>query len=284
MFDLRLLAAFAAALTLAVPASAADTLSRIKARKTIALGYRDASVPFSYVGDDGKPRGYSIELCTRVVQAIQTDLKLSRLDVKWVRVDPGNRVARLKKGEIDLECGSTTVNLTRRKEVDFSLLTFADGGSYIAAKTSGVGTLADLKGRRTGVAAGTTTERTLKSAIERGRFATELVLVRDHDDGLKLLNDGQIDAYASDRGLLAGLILAAGKQDAWQVGSELFSYEPYALMLRRGDADFRLAVDRELARIYRTGELFNIYDRWFGAISPPGPLLDSMVFLLGLPE
>lgn len=283
MSTLRFLAV-AAAVALAAPAVSADTLSRIKAKKSIALGYRTASVPFSYVGDDGKPTGYSIELCTKVVKAIQTQLNLPRLDIKWVAVEPANRVARLRKGEIDLECGSTTANLSRRRDVDFSLLTFADGGSYITAKGSGIFALADLKGRRTGVATGTTTEATLRGAMEKGRFATELVSVKDHGDGLRLLNEGKIDAYASDRGLLAGLILAAGKQEAWELGSELYSYEPYALMMRRNDADFRLVVDAELARIYRTGELFATYDRWFGAISKPGPLLDSMVFLLGLPE
>ncbi|MFO1404995.1 MAG: amino acid ABC transporter substrate-binding protein [Azonexus sp.] len=284
MFRLRFLAAAAAAIALAVPAASADTLQRIKARKSISMGYREASVPFSYVGEGGQPIGYSVELCTKVARAIQDRLKLAKLEIKWVRVEPGTRVKLLKKGVIDLECGSTTATLSRRKEVDFSLLTFADGGSYIAGKASGIASLADLKGRRTGVAAETTTERTLKSAMERGLFATELVLVKDHADGLKLLNEGKIDAYASDRGLLAGLVLAAGKQDSWQVGSEMFSYEPYALMMRRDDPDFRLAVDTELARIYRTGELFEIYDRWFGAISKPGPLLDSLVFLLGLPE
>lgn len=283
MSIVRHLVAAVAALVIAAPA-AAGTLDRIKARKTITLGYRDASVPFSYIGNDGKPWGYSVELCTRVAKAIQEQLKLPSLDIKWVLVDPANRMRKLQKGEIDLECGSTTANLARMAEVDFSLLTFADGGSYVSRNGSGIAGLADLKGRRTGVATGTTTERTLRSAIERRVFDTQLVPVKDHDDGLRLLNDGQIDAYASDRGLLTGLVLATGKQADWSLGSELYSYEPYALMMRRNDADFRLAVNRELARLYRSREIYDIYERWFGVFGKPGPLLDSLIFLLGLPD
>lgn len=274
---------FALALTVPLAASAGVTLDKIRAGKSISLGYRDASVPFSYIGNDQKPWGYSVELCSRVAAGIGRQLKLDKLDIKWVLVQPDDRIAKVTNGEIDLECGSTTASLARMEQVDFSLMTFADGGGYITASDQ-IKSLADLKGRKLGVASGTTTERTLRAALAKKQIETTLVTVKDHEDGAAGLAAGRIDAYASDRALLAGLILGSGKQGSWRLGSELFSYEPYALMMRRDDPDFRLAVNRELAALYRSGEIGGIYDRWFGAISKPGPLLESLYFLNGLPE
>jgi glutamate/aspartate transport system substrate-binding protein len=274
-----------AAVVFAMPlvATAGPTMDKIKTQKSIALGYRDTSVPFSYVGNDGKPWGYSVELCTKVVEAIKTQLKLDTLNVKWVMVQPSDRLEKVVKGDVDLECGSTTASLARMEKVDFSLMTFADGGGYITASDK-VNSLADLKGRKLGVAAGTTTERTLRAALDKKQLDTELVIVKDHSDGIAAMSAGKVDAYASDRALLAGLILGSGNKSAWRLGSELFSYEPYALMMRRDDPDFRLAVNRELARLYRSREIYDIYERWFGAISKVGPLLDNLYFLNGLPE
>lgn len=284
-FTRSLVAAFSA-FTLALPlaAVAGPTLDKIKAKKVISLGYRDASIPFSYVGNDGKPRGYSIELCTKAAKAIQQQLKLDRLDIKWVLVEPANRTEKLKKGAIDLECGSTTATLSRMQDVDFSLTTFADGGSYMSRVEGKINNLADLKDKKTGIATGTTTEKNLKRAIADKRFNSELVMVKDHEDGLRLLAEGKIDAYASDRGLLIGLMLGSGNRAAWKLGDEMFSYEPYALMMRRDDPDFRLAVNREIVRIYSSGEIFETFERWFGVIAKPNELFNSMILLNSLPE
>jgi ABC-type amino acid transport substrate-binding protein len=274
-----------ATILLAVPlvAVAGPTLDKIRSQQSISLGYRDTSVPFSYVGNDNKPWGYSVELCTKVADAIKRQLKLDKLNVKWVMVQPSDRMDKVVKGEVDLECGSTTASLARMENVDFSLMTFADGGGYITANDK-INSLADLKGKKLGVAGGTTTEHTLRAALDRKQFDTELVIVKDHPDGIAAMSAGKIDAYASDRALLAGLILGSGNKSSWRLGNDLFSYEPYALMMRRDDADFRLAVNRELARLYRSREIYDIYERWFGAISKVGPLLDSLYFLNGLPE
>lgn len=274
-----------AVVLLATPwaAMAGPTLDKIKSQKSISLGYRDTSVPFSYIGNDDKPWGYSVELCSKVADAIKAQLKLDTLKIKWVLVQPSDRVEKVVKGDIDLECGSTTASLARMESVDFSLMTFADGGSYITASDK-VNSLADLKGKKLGVASGTTTERTLRAALAKKQMDTELVTVKDHQEGVAAMAAGKVDAYASDRALLAGLILGSGNKSAWRLGGEMFSYEPYALMMRRDDADFRLAVNRELARLYRSREIFDIYERWFGAISKVGPLLESLYFLNGLPE
>lgn len=278
------LAALSLALLLPSAAQAGGTLDRIKASGTIALGYREASVPFSYVGENREPSGYSVELCTKVAAAIRNELKLADLKIRWVPVTPANRMSKIKSREIDLECGSTTAALSRMKEVDFSLIIFADGGSYMTRADSEIRSLGDLAGRKLAVATGTTTQRTISEALKRGNVAAEVVQVKDHAEGIAALAQGKVDAYASDRALLVGIALGSGNSNAFRLATEFFSYEPYALMLRRDDHDFRLAVNRELARLFRSGEIFPIYERWFGVIGKPGPTLESLYFLNGLPE
>ncbi|HRD94750.1 MAG TPA: amino acid ABC transporter substrate-binding protein, partial [Accumulibacter sp.] len=266
------------------PAEAAGTLDKIRASQTISLGYREASIPFSYTGQDRQPWGYSVDLCTRVAAAVVRLLGLDELQLQWVRVTPETRIAKLKSGEIDLECGSTTSSLSRMEEVDFSLPIFVDGGSYLSPWAAGIKNLQDLAGKSIAVAVGTTTEQTLAKALTEHRVGAELVKVGDHQQGIDAMAKGEVDAYASDRSLLIGLALDSGNQDSWSLGQEIFSYEPYALMLRRDDADFRLVVNRELARLSRGGEIYAIYDRWFGVLGKPGPALQSVYFLNGLPE
>ena len=277
-----------AVLTLLLAAAGAwaqsGTLDKIKRTGVIALGHREASIPFSYVGDNGRPAGYSVELCQRVAESVKRQLGLAALEVKWVPVTPGNRVDKLDSGEIDLECGSTTNTLSRQEQVSFSLLTFADGGSLLMKIDSGLDSLDDLNGRKVGVVPGTTTERNLAEALVRARARAETVKLKDHAEGLAALMEGKIDAYASDRVILVGLVLGSGNQQRLRLSQGMYSYEPYALMLRRNDSAFRLAVNRELARLYRTEEIYAIYDRWLGVLDTPGPLLKSLYFLNGLPE
>jgi len=280
----RWLLCVATALSFPLSALAAGTLDKIKASRTISLGYREASIPFSYTGDDNQPWGYSVDLCTRVAAAIVKQLGLEELQLQWVPVTPETRVAKLKSGAIDLECGSTTSSLARMQEVDFSLLIFVDGGSYLTRKASGIKRFEDLAGKRIAVAAGTTSERTIAEALTQHQVGAQLVKVSDHQQGLAAMVQGKVDAYASDRSLLIGLALDSGNQSDWVLGPETFSYEPYALMMRRNDADFRLAVNRELARLSRSREIYTIYDRWFGYLAKPGVKLESVYFLNGLPE
>ena len=279
-----LLASTTVGLCLVTPAHAAGTLDKIRAAQAIALGYRETSIPFSYTGDDNQPWGYSVDLCTRVAAAIVKQLGLEELQLQWVAVTPENRIAKLKSGEIDLECGSTTSSLTRMQEVDFSLPTFVDGAAYLSRRTAGIKRLEDLAGRKIAVAAGTTTERTITQILKQYKLDAQLVKVSDHQQGIAAMVREQVDAYASDRSLLIGLALDSGNQNDWSLGPETFSYEPYALMMRRNDADFRLAVNRELARLSRSREIYGIYDRWFGFLAKPGPRLESMYLLNALPE
>jgi glutamate/aspartate transport system substrate-binding protein len=279
-----LLASTTVGLCLVTPAHAAGTLDKIRAAQAIALGYRETSIPFSYTGDDNQPWGYSVDLCTRVAAAIVKQLGLEELQLQWVAVTPENRIAKLRSGEIDLECGSTTSSLARMQEVDFSLPTFVDGAAYLSRRTAGIKRLDDLAGRKIAVAAGTTTERIIAQVLKQYKLDAQLVKVSDHQQGIAAMLREQVDAYASDRSLLIGLALDSGNQNDWSLGPETFSYEPYALMMRRNDADFRLAVNRELARLSRSREIYGIYDRWFGFLAKPGPRLESMYQLNALPE
>jgi ABC-type amino acid transport substrate-binding protein len=261
--------------------AASGTLDRIKATKTINLGYRDSSVPFSFVGTDQKPTGYSVELCQRVADDLKRDLQIPDLAVKWTLVTVENRMAAVQNGTIDLECGSTTNTLSRQSQVDFSLTTFVTGASLLALKETAT---ANLSGLRIAVIPGTTTERVLKEALNKSSTTVTLIPVKDHADGRTALEQKTADAYASDREILIGLVLTAQKPGDFILVDRYFSYEPYALMLRRNDPDFRIAVDRSLARLYRSGEVITIYRRWLGSLGAPDALQLATWAIQGLPE
>jgi glutamate/aspartate transport system substrate-binding protein len=262
-------------------AAASGTLDRVKATKTINLGYRDSSVPFSFVGTDQKPTGYSVDLCQRVADDLKRDLQIPDLAVKWTLVTVESRMAAVQNGTIDLECGSTTNTLSRQAQVDFSLTTFVTGASLLALKETAT---ADLSGLKIAVIPGTTTERVLKEATDKSSTTVTLIPVKDHADGRTALEQKTVDAYASDREILIGLVLTAKNPGTFILVDRYFSYEPYALMFRRNDPDFRIAVNRSLARLYRSGEVIAIYRRWLGSLGAPDALQVATWAIEGLPE
>ena len=261
--------------------AASGTLDRIRATKTLNLGYRDSSVPFSFVGTDQKPTGYSVELCQRVADDLKRDLQMPDLAVKWTLVTVETRMAAVQNGTIDLECGSTTNTLSRQAQVDFSLTTFVTGASLLALKETAT---ANLSGLRIAVIPGTTTERILKEALDKSSTTVTLIPVKDHADGRTALEQKTADAYASDREILIGLVLTAQKPGTFVLVDRYLSYEPYALMLRRNDPDFRIAVNRSLARLYRSGDVIAIYRRWLGSLGAPDALQVATWAIEGLPE
>lgn len=246
------------------------TLDKLKETRVANLGYRETSRPFSFVATDGKPAGYSVDLGLQVIDAVRQTMKLPELKVEWVAVTPGDRLPKLVKGSIDLECGSTTITFSRMEQVAFSHMIFVDGGSLLATTASGIGSVKDLGGRRVGVIPNTTTEKALT--------------VNEHGEGLRGLEEGRLDAYASDRLLLAGLQSTARDPAKLKLSPEFFSYEPYALMLRRGDNAFQANVDRTLSHLYRSGGLVKIYERWFGPFSAATPLVKALYLLHSWPD
>ncbi|HEY2991598.1 MAG TPA: amino acid ABC transporter substrate-binding protein [Methylomirabilota bacterium] len=279
-----------AVLAVMMPAGAAfaqdvdGTLKKIKASGTLTLGYRESSPPFSFTGPDKRPAGYSIDLCLQVAAAVQKSLALSDLELSWVPVTPESRIEAVKRGTVDIECGSTTASLSRQEQVDFSLMTFVDGGGLLVTRESNLRTVGDLAGRRVAVASGTTTERALADFLKAEFISAQTVSVKDHGEGLAALQAGKVDAYASDRGILVGLAVTAPDPKRFALSSVAFSYEPYAFMVRRNDAAFRLLVNRALAEVYRSGRIGPIYDRWFGALGKPSLALQAMYQLNALPE
>ena len=281
--------ALAIALLLAVvrPAAAQEirpTLDKIKETGVVQLGYRETSRPFSFVGPDGRPAGYSIELCQQIVDGIQKSLKRPDLKVEWVVVTPADRITKLVKGAIDLECGSTTITFTRMEQVAFSHMIFVDGGSLLATAESGVSTVKDLGGKRVGVIPNTTTEKALAGALAKDSIRATVVSLNEVGDGLRGLEEGRLDAYASDRVLLEGILKTARNPGKLKLSGEFFSYEPYALMLRRGDNAFQANVDRTLSTLYRSGGLVQIYEHWFGSFAQAPPLVKALYLLHSWPD
>jgi glutamate/aspartate transport system substrate-binding protein len=261
-----------------------STLDKIKATKTINLGYRESSFPFSYLGEDQKPAGYSVDLCTRIATGVQQQLGLADLAVKWLVVTPENRLEMVANGTVDLECGSTTNTLSRQERVDFSYMTFVDGGSLLVSSDANINRLSDIAGKRVAVVPGTTTEKVMAEALQKAKLTVQMIKVKEHAEGIAALENGSADACASDRVILIGLAMTSKDPTKLAISDQYFSYEPYGLMLRRGDPDFRLAVNGVLARLYRSGEIVPIYERWFGWFERTSNLLQAMYLLHSLPE
>ena len=268
---------------LAIPAGA-QTLDNIRKNGVIRLGYIDGAVPFSYNGPSGEPAGYSTDLCRVVADGIAEQLKMPRLKTRWVKLTVQNRIDAVRSRKVDVECSTVTWTLARQRLVDFSLITFVDGGSILMKLDNAARKLDDFGGKRIAVIGGTTTERALRAAMKRSLVTAELVMIKTRDEGLELLRQGQVDGLASDRTTLIGVVVSRAGGDAFKLLEEDFSIEQYALMLPRGDADFRLAVNRSLARLYRSGEVRRVYDRWLGPLGPPSVLLSATYFIQSLSE
>ena len=265
--SLVLLAAFAPS------AMAAGTLDTIRSRGAIIIGYRADAVPFSSLGSDGKPQGYAIDLCDRIAGAVKDQLNLPKLQVRYTPVTAENRISKLRSGAIDIECGTTTRTISRQAQVDFTLFTFLSGTDLLVKANSSIHGVADLANKRIAVQPGTTTEKVLKQLFSLRLVPVTVVSVQSGAAGLAALENGQVDAYASDQVVLIGLAAASKDPKSLRLSGALYSYEPYAFMVRQNDAAFRLIADRTLALIYQNDDIVKIYDRWFGQWQPDPPSL-----------
>ena len=259
-------------------------LKKIYDTKTISVAYRTDALPFSFEDNDKKPAGYTVDLCRSVIGVIERQIGVVPLEIKWVPVTLQTRFTAISSGQADMECGATTVTLGRMKEVGFSSLTFVDGtGVLVRSSTAGT-SLMDLANKKIGVIVGTSNERALVEALKAKVVTATVVAVKSRDDGLAQLESGTIDAFASDRVLLVGLAGKAKDPKALALLADPLSYEPYAIVLPRGDWAMRQAVDAALSQIYKSSALPDIYARWFGAMGRPGPLIEIMYALGRLPE
>jgi ABC-type amino acid transport substrate-binding protein len=268
-----------------VAAEPGGTLERIKSTGAFTIAHREASPPFSFVDDQKQPAGYAIDLCLRIAKAVKDHLGLAELDIRYVAVSSENRLQMVADGVADIECGNTTNTLSRQQIVDFTNTIFVTGASLLARPETNITTLAELRGKSVTVVQGTTTEKVLTERLKRELIDASVVTVKDHAAGVEALDAGTAAAHAGDQLVLIGLAKAAKKPGHFALAAEVFSYEPYALAVRRNDADFRLVANRALAQLYRSGEVGEIYKRWFGDWGgKPSQLLLAMFALNALPE
>jgi len=275
------LSTFALALIAVSSAVLADspTLTRIAETGEFRIGYVPDAAPLSFVDADGTVTGYSIELCRQIASGIRFNLGLDKIDIKFVPlVTMEERINAVQNHDVDIECGATTVTLSRRERVDFTLMTFITGSAVLSLKKKPVETVDQLDKKRIAVVAGTTTEDVIRRVAEVNGFRIKVTPVETHDEGMQLLNDGKVDGYASDRAMLIGQVFRnAANADRYSLMHSALSFEPYAFMIVRGDTEFRLAADRALAALYRTARIRRVYHDWFGRFGEPlSPIVEAM--------
>lgn len=255
-----------------------DTLQAIKKSGSIRIAHPVTAPPFSFMQDD-EPVGYSIDLCREVVDNIAVQLGVDSINIKWRSASTLEGLRMVADGVVDMDCGITTINLSRQERVDFSNEIFVAAGGVLVLNESGIGGLVSLADRKVAVMHGTTTHKRLAKALERKHVNAKLVPIRNTDDGMLALDTGKADAYAADRMVLIAKAAGSEEPARYTMLTEMFSADPYALVLPRGDAGFRLAVNRALSDIYRGPALDQIFPRWFGPGAKPSELLKTMYIL-----
>jgi len=273
-----LLAAALIGLLLASPVGRAQeltgTLKTIRESKSVTLGYRESSIPFSYVNKVDEPIGFSIDLCNAVVDEVSKEFEGVEIAVKYRKVTAETRIPAVRSGEVDLECGSTTANFERKKEVAFSPIFFVAGTKLLVPRSSGISSYRDLRNKTVVVTAGTTNEAAVRAISEKQHLGIKILVAKDHGQSFDILKEGKADAFATDDVLLYGLVATTKSGDRYHVVGEYLSYDPYGLMYRKDDPDFAAIVDRTFSRLAQSRELVQLYNKWFQQRLPTGETLD----------
>ncbi len=268
---LALPVAAAFALAAAQPAASQETgtLKKIKDAGTITLGHRDTSIPFSYYDDKQQVVGYAMDICLRIVDAVKAELKLPKLDVKLNPVTSATRIPLMANGTIDLECGSTTNNLERQKQVAFTITHFVTANRYVAKKASKISKLADLKGKTVVSTSGTTNIKWLTEENQKQNLGMNIIAAKDHAESFLMVDTGRAAAFFMDDILLYSLVATARNPGDWVIGTEAYTIEPYGIMMRRDDPAFKKVVDGAVSQLYKSGQINPIYEKWFQKPVPP---------------
>ncbi|MEP7329582.1 MAG: amino acid ABC transporter substrate-binding protein [Betaproteobacteria bacterium] len=259
-------------------------LKRIADTKTITIAHRTDAAPFSFVDANKEITGYSVDLCKRIVASIERQIGVTGLKVKYVPVTAQNRFDAITKGQADMECGATTVSLSRMKMVDFSNFIFFETTGLMAKSASALQSLTDLKGKRIAVISGTTNERAVNTQLKRQQITATIVPMKTSQEAISALETGTVDAFASDTLLLIGSVTQAKDPKAMMLMNDQLSFEPYGIVLPRGDYAFRLAVNTGLSQIYSGDEINDIYNRWFAPFGKPSALTEAVYVFGSLPE
>lgn len=281
---------FAAALTTAFAGTAAaqelyGTLKKIKESGRVVIGRAENSPPFAFVDSAGGPIGYTIDLCNRIAEAIRIELKLDRIDIRYVTITGTTSIPLLVNGTIDMLCSTTTHNLTRERQVDFLATTYITGNQLLVRKDSGINEVEDLKGKRVAVNQGTTNERIMKELDRKLSLGIRFLDTEDQSRGWLAFETGRADAYVTDAIIEHGLIAKSANPDRYAVVGRLLSFDPYSVVVRRDDSAFRHVGNRVLADLFRSGEIRTIYDRWIAPIAgPPSDELQMVWKVQALPN
>ena len=270
-------------LTLALAASAqaqelVGTLKRVADTGVFTIGYVPDAPPMSFDDENGKPAGFSIALCHHVANAVKEAAGIENIEIRYVPlVSPEDRLSAVQNRTVDIECGATTVTLSRRERVDFSLMTFITGAAVLSLSSKPIHSIEQLSGKTVAVIKDTTTDSGLRKFITNNDFKITLRIIATHTEGMELLAAGKVDGYASDRAMLIGQVFRSADRSKFAITQDVFSFEPYALMLPRGDTNFRLATDRALANLYRGARIRRLYQDWFGRYGEPmTPILEAL--------
>jgi glutamate/aspartate transport system substrate-binding protein len=253
------------------------TLAAIKASHVVHLGYRESSPPFSFLDQAGRPIGYSLELCEAIVDEIGVEVDDPALRIDYVKVTSDDRIAAVMQGKIDLECGSTTANAERAKQVAFSPLMFVAGTKLMVPKASGITAVTDLKGKTVVVTKGTTNEQAMHNADKKFSLGLTIVTAADHEQSYQMLADGKADAFATDDILLYGLIARHKSQDRFRVTGDYLSYDPYGIMFRKGEPQLAAVVERAFRKLGSNHDLIPLYNKWFVGRLPTGEKLNVAI-------
>ena len=255
------------------------TLKRVAETGEFRIGYVPDALPLSYKDSENNVVGYSIDLCRRIATATRDLLGLEKIDIIFTPlVTIEDRLSAIENGDIDIECGTTTVTLSRRARVDFTLMTFITGSAVLSRKSKPIDGIDDFVDAKIAVLSGTTTETVLRRVMEANDFDIKLKLISSHDEGMQLLNSGKVAGYASDRAMLIGQVFRnENANEEYMLMRNVLSFEPYAFMIRRGDTDFRLVADKALASLFRGIGIRRIYNNWFGRFGEPlSPVVEAM--------
>ena len=245
------------------------TLKKIKDTGTITVGHRESSIPFSYLDDKQQPIGYAMDLCMKIVDAVKAELKLPNLKVALQPVTSGNRIPQLQAGNIDIECGSTTNSVERQKQVAFGPTYFVINVTAAVKKSSGIKTLADLNGKTVSTTSGTTSVPLLKQYEKTKHVDVKEIYGKDHAESFLLLNQDRVSAFVMDDILLAGQIANSGSPGDYMIIPESLRTEPYSMMLRKDDPQFKALVDKTIGAVMKSGEINKLYAKWFTSPIPP---------------
>lgn len=280
-------ATLALALLLAAGAAHSQGTGRLKniaATKTITIAYRADATPFSFTDEKKQVGGFSIDVCKRVVASIEQQLKIQGIQIKWHPVTSQNRFDAIARGQADMECGSSTVTLSRLKQVDFSSYIYVESTGVLTRAALGLRRFSELENRRIAVLAGTTNETVVHAQLKRRLLSATVVPFKTREEALAALEAGKVDAFAGDKMLLLGVGSKSKDSKSLYLMADELSFEPYGIVLPRGDSDFRLAVNAGLSRLYDSGEIERIFGKWFGAFGDPGPITKIMYILGTIPE